>query len=66
MFVLIIVCFTLATLYWAAWMAISAIQIRLMLVKNVGMELSKKLALTNASTAKLKLMELLTDRFTVS
>jgi len=51
-FILIIICFTSATLYWATWMAAIAIQIRTALVQNVGVALSEKLALANAAIIK--------------
>ncbi|KAF8239185.1 hypothetical protein L208DRAFT_1386430 [Tricholoma matsutake] len=62
-FILIILSFTATTIYWAAWMASVAIQICLVLVKNVGMELSEKMALSNAATAKLYLIELYLSPF---
>ncbi|KAF8230496.1 hypothetical protein L208DRAFT_1400453 [Tricholoma matsutake] len=51
-FILIILSFTATTIYWAAWMAAVAIQICSVLVKNGGMELSEKMALSNAAAAK--------------
>jgi len=56
-FILITLTFTGATIFWALWMASVAIQIRLVLVENVGMELSEKFALTNAAMAKLGLIQ---------
>jgi hypothetical protein len=66
MFILIIFSFTLATLSWATWMAGAAIEIRLALVENVGMELSEKRVLTNAATAKLSLIQQLSGTVMVS
>ena len=56
-FILIIISFTAATAYWAVTMSFVTIQIRSMLVKNVGMELSEKGALTDAITAKLGIIQ---------
>ena len=61
MFIIIIFSFTMATLYWATTIAFVTIQIRMALVDNVGMELSKKMALTNAATAKLTVIQQLSD-----
>ena len=66
MFILIIFSFTVATLYWATTMAFVTIQIRMALVDNVGMELPEKVALTNAATAKLKVIQQLSDPVMVS
>ena len=57
MFALIIIPFTLATLNWAAWMADVVIQIRSVLVQNIGMDLSEKFALTNAARVKPELIQ---------
>ncbi|KAF8235478.1 hypothetical protein L208DRAFT_1392319 [Tricholoma matsutake] len=56
-FILIILSFTVTTICWAAHMAFVTIQICSVLVKNVGMELSEKMALFKAATAKLYLTE---------
>jgi hypothetical protein len=47
---LIILSFTGATIYWAAWMAIITFRIRLMLVKNISVEFSERFVLTGAAT----------------
>jgi hypothetical protein len=65
-FILISISFTLATIYWAALMATLQIQIRSVLVKNVGMELSDKIAIANAAMAKPVLIQLFCDSFLVS
>ena len=65
MFILIIIGFTLATLYWAASIAAAAIQIRSVLVQNVGMELSEKLALANAAIVKPVLIQLFCEHLLV-
>ncbi|KAF8240294.1 hypothetical protein L208DRAFT_811694 [Tricholoma matsutake] len=57
-FILIILSFTEATIFWAAKMAFGTIQMCSVLVKNVGMELSEKMALSSAATAKLVLIEI--------
>jgi hypothetical protein len=64
--ILIIICFTIATLYWAAEMATFAIQIRSVLVDNVGMSLSEKIALADAATAAPGLIESFVEYFIVS
>jgi hypothetical protein len=66
MFILIIINFTLATMYWTAWMALFVIQIRSVLVKNVGMKLSEKMALSRAASSKPILIQTWVDCFTVS
>ena len=66
MFILIIFSFIMATLYWATTMAFDTMQIRLALVDNVGMELSRKTVLANAATAKLKIILQLSDPVMVS
>ena len=65
-FILIILSFTFATIYWATWVAFLSIQIRWALVKNVGMELSEKWALTNAALAKPLLIQTIFFPFMVS
>jgi hypothetical protein len=40
-------------------MAVATIQIRSVLVQNVGMELSEKMALSNVATAKFELIEIM-------
>ena len=65
-FILIILSFTFATIYWAAWVAGLSIEIRWALVKNVGMELSEKRALTNAALAKPMLIQFILFPFMVS
>lgn len=65
MFILIIISFTGATINWAAWMAAVILQIRMPLVRNVGMELSEKIALTNAATIKPDLIQLFLTRLMV-
>ncbi|KAF8233304.1 hypothetical protein L208DRAFT_1395954 [Tricholoma matsutake] len=57
-FILIILSFTATTIYWAAWMAYVTIRMCSVFVKNAGMELSEKMALSNAAAAKLYLFEL--------
>ncbi|KAF8233462.1 hypothetical protein L208DRAFT_1395715, partial [Tricholoma matsutake] len=52
-FILIILSFTVAIIYWAVLMATVTIQICSVFVKNVGMELSEKMALSNTATTKL-------------
>ncbi|KAF8230478.1 hypothetical protein L208DRAFT_1400424 [Tricholoma matsutake] len=64
-FILIILSFTGTTIYWAAYLAFIAIQICSVLVKNVGMELSEKMALLKAATAKLYLTEVYLTPFMV-
>jgi hypothetical protein len=64
-FILIILSFTMATIYWAVWMASITIHIRLTLVENISMELSERTALTNAALAKPILIEQFVTRFTV-
>ena len=66
MFILIILSFTFSTIYWAAWVASLSIEIRWALVKNVGMELSEKRALTDAAMAKPMLIEIIFVPFMVS
>ncbi|KAF8230508.1 hypothetical protein L208DRAFT_1400478 [Tricholoma matsutake] len=56
-FILIILSFTAATIDWAAGMALVTIQICSVLVRNVGMELSEKMALSYAAAAKLCLID---------
>ena len=56
-FILIVVNFTLVTINWTAWVGSIAIEIRSVLVDNVGMELTEKFALSNAATAKLRLIQ---------
>lgn len=65
-FILIILSFTAANIYWAVWMASLIIQFRWVLVKNVGMELSKKFALANVASAKPELVEMYLEPFMVS
>ena len=65
-FILIILSFTFATIYWAAWVASLSIEIRWALVKNVGMELSEKRALTDAALAKPRLIQAIFVPFMVS
>ena len=65
-FVLIIISFTIATMYWAAWMAGFVIQIRSLLVKNVGMELTEKIVLSNVATEKPEVVQQLSASFLVS
>ncbi|KAF8223475.1 hypothetical protein L208DRAFT_1411759 [Tricholoma matsutake] len=62
-FILIILSFTAANIYWAVWMASLIIQFRWVLVKNVGMELSKKFALANVASAKPELVEMYLEPF---
>ncbi|KAF8222551.1 hypothetical protein L208DRAFT_1413272 [Tricholoma matsutake] len=62
-FILIILSFTATTICWAAWMAFVTIQMCSLLVKNVGMELSEKMALSDAATAKLYLINLYLTSF---
>lgn len=64
-FILIILNFVGATIYWVAWMADNVIKIRSVLVDNIGMELTQKMALSDAATAKLLLIELYLGPFTV-
>ena len=64
-FILIILSFTGATIYWATWTAVLAIQIRWIFVKNYGMELPEKMALTNAAIAKLTLVQQFVTPFLV-
>jgi hypothetical protein len=66
MFILIIFSFTLATLYWVSTMAIVAMQIRMALVDNVNLTLSQRTVLANAATAKLKIIQQLSDPLMVS
>ena len=49
-FILILLSFAGATICWASYVAFCTIPIRAALVKNVGMELSERLALANAAT----------------
>ena len=65
-FILIILSFTFATIYWATWVAFLSIEIRWALVKNVGMELSEKWALTDAALAKPTLIQIILLPFMVS
>ena len=65
-FILIILSFTFATIHWATWVAFLSIQIRWALVKNVGMELSERRALTDAALAKPMLIQALVFPFMVS
>ena len=65
-FILIILSFIGATLYWAAMMAAVIIQIRSVLVKNDGMDLSEKIALSNVAMAKPFLIEIFAGLFMVS
>jgi hypothetical protein len=66
MFILVIISFTSATIYWAAWMASVAIQIRLALVENIDMALSERFALANAAITKPVLIQIFLDCFMVS
>jgi len=52
MFLLIVINFLLNTIYWADWMSVVAILIRTALVKDVGMSLDEKFALTNLAMNK--------------
>ena len=65
-FILIILSFTFATIYWASWVAFLSIEIRWALVKNVGMELSEKRALTDAALVKPMLIQMIFFPFMVS
>jgi len=47
MFILILIKFVLSTLYWAAWMAASVIQVHSVLVTNIDMLLCENRNLTN-------------------
>jgi hypothetical protein len=64
-FILIILSFIGATIYWATWVAGLVIQIRWTFVKNYGMDLSEKMALTDAAMAKPGLVEFLVEPFLV-
>ena len=64
-FILILLSFAGATIYWAAWMAYCTIQIRSTLVKNVGMELSEKFAIANAATGMPELIQSIFSYFVV-
>jgi hypothetical protein len=55
---LIVLNYILSIIYWAAWMAFIVIQIRAVLVNNVGMALTEKFALSNAATDKFRLIQL--------
>ena len=66
MFILISISFTLSTIYLAAYMASFAIQIRSVLVNNIGMELSEKIALASAAIAKPEVIQLFSFPFMVS
>jgi hypothetical protein len=66
MFILNILSFIGATIYWTAWIAAVIIKIRLVLVTNDGMELTEKNALANAATAKLNMLEMFFMPFVVS
>jgi hypothetical protein len=55
----------MATLYWAAGIAFFTIQIRLMLVKNIGMELSEKFALVNVATTTPAMIQIIIFPFMV-
>ncbi|KAF8232235.1 hypothetical protein L208DRAFT_1397642 [Tricholoma matsutake] len=57
-FILIILSFTVTTMNWAACMAAVTIQICSVLVRNVGMELSEKMALSNTAITKLDFINL--------
>jgi hypothetical protein len=64
-FILIILSFTGATIYWAAWVAFVTIQIRSAFVKNIGMEVSEKMALSDAATTMPLLIEMFLSPFMV-
>ena len=66
MLIVIIFSFTVATLYWASWMAFLTIQIRLALVENVGMELTEKRTLANTATARPGLIQAFSPPIMVS
>ena len=65
-FILIILSFTAATIYWAVWTASYVTDIRWVLLKNVGMDLSEKFALANAANITPGLMEMYLEPFMVS
>ena len=65
-FILIILGFTAANIYWAVWMAGFVINLRWSLLKNVGMELSERFALANAASAGLGLAQMYLEPFMVS
>jgi hypothetical protein len=58
MFVLILSSFALITIYWAAWLAYVVIQVRLVLVDNVGMPLAQKIVLVNQKTYALEIVDI--------
>ena len=64
-FILILLSFAGATIYWSAWMASTTIQIRSTLVKNVGMKLSEKFAIANAATGMPELIQSIFSYFVV-
>jgi hypothetical protein len=64
-FILIILSFTGATICWAMWIAGLAIQIRWTLVKNNGMDLYEKMALSNAAMIKLGFVQFFFASFLV-
>jgi hypothetical protein len=55
----------MATLYWAAGIAFFTIQIRSVLVNNIGMELSEKFALVNVATTKPAVIQIVLFPFMV-
>jgi hypothetical protein len=66
MFILNVLSFIAATIYWTAWIAAVIIKIRLVLVTNDGMELAEKNALASAAIAKPDLLEIFFMPFVVS
>jgi hypothetical protein len=57
MFILTTLSFTLATIYWAVWMAAVTIQIHWTFVKNIGMDLVDRKALSDAAITTLNLIQ---------